>query len=87
MRCWLYKIHGLAYHNKKDVCTTFLLIFRNVGNFKRCSEGDDGRRLRNRVYTRGIGVLFPNLYGESASCAIIYMPNRRRHLLFLIFDI
>ena len=53
------KVHGLAYHNKKDVCFTFSSDSSKPRKFHRAFSGRQRWASTHRVYLHyGIGVLF-----------------------------
>ena len=63
------KVHGLAYHNKKDVCFTFSSDSSKPRKFHRAFSGRQRWASTHRVYLHyGIGVLFSFVWRGCILC-------------------
>lgn len=70
LRCWLgKKVHGLAYHNKKDVCFTFSSDSSKRRKFHRAFSRRQRWASTHRVYLHyGIGVPFSFVWRGCILC-------------------
>ena len=82
MGCRPMKVHGLAYHNKKDVLLTFSSVLLKPGKFQ------NGKQRKTAVGVYPLCIYTWHRCTPSPRrgtlCAILYIPARRRHLLLLI---
>ena len=76
------KVHGLAYHNKKDVLLTFSSVLLKPGKFQNGKQ----RKAAVGVYPLCIYTWHRGAPSSRRGtlCVILYIPVRRRHLLLLI---